>query len=51
VGHFDRRNLVILNEAHNIKDKLMKMLKVTITNKSLSKDYQENNTPIDAAGG
>ncbi|MDI6818279.1 MAG: ATP-dependent DNA helicase [Methanothermobacter thermautotrophicus] len=45
VGHFDRRNLMILDEAHNIEDKLMRRLEVTISNKRLSKDIRRTIPP------
>ncbi|MDI6702616.1 helicase C-terminal domain-containing protein [Methanothermobacter wolfeii] len=45
VGHFDRRNLMILDEAHNIEDKLMKRLEVTLSNRRLSKDIKKKIPP------
>ncbi|MCK9151067.1 helicase C-terminal domain-containing protein [Methanobacterium alcaliphilum] len=38
VGHFGKRELMILDEAHNIEDKLMKRLEVNIFNQRLKKD-------------
>lgn len=38
VGHFGKRELMILDEAHNIEDKLMKRLEVNIHNQRLKKD-------------
>lgn len=41
VGHFQKRNLMILDEAHNIEDKLMHKLELNVYNKQLQKDINE----------
>ncbi len=41
VQHFQKRNLMILDEAHNIEDKIMHKLELNIYNKQLQKDINE----------
>lgn len=41
VQHFQKRNLMILDEAHNIEDKIMHKLELNLYNKQLQKDIQE----------
>jgi len=41
VGHFGRRGLMILDEAHNIEDKLMRRLELTLNNQRLEKDVKK----------
>lgn len=41
VQHFQKRNLMILDEAHNIEDKIMHKLELNIHNKQLQKDINE----------
>ncbi|AEG19363.1 helicase C-terminal domain-containing protein [Methanobacterium paludis] len=40
VKHFGKRQLMVLDEAHNIEDKLMRRLEVNIFNNSLRKDIK-----------
>jgi Rad3-related DNA helicase len=42
VQHFQKRNLMILDEAHNIEDKIMHKLELNLYNKQLQKDIQES---------
>lgn len=42
VKHFNKRNIMILDEAHNIEDKLMHRLEVNIYNKRLEKDIKKS---------
>ena len=41
VQHFQKRNLMILDEAHNIEDKIMHKLELNIYNKQLQKDINQ----------
>ncbi|MBE6488548.1 MAG: ATP-dependent DNA helicase [Methanosphaera stadtmanae] len=41
VQHFQKRNIMILDEAHNIEDKIMHKLELNLYNKQLQKDIQE----------
>lgn len=41
VGHFGKRDIMILDEAHNIEDKLMKRLEVNLYNERLRKDINK----------
>jgi Rad3-related DNA helicase len=41
VKHFNKRRLMVLDEAHNIEDKLMQRLEVNIFNKSLENDIKK----------
>lgn len=41
VQHFQKRNLMILDEAHNIEDKIMHKLELNIYNKQLKKDLNQ----------
>ncbi len=45
VKHFAPRSLLILDEAHNIEDKLMKILEVNLYNRRLEKDIQKVISP------
>ena len=45
VKHFSPRSLLILDEAHNIEDKLMKILEVNLYNSRLEKDIQKVISP------
>ncbi len=45
VKHFSPRSLLILDEAHNIENKLMKILEVNLYNKRLEKDIQKVISP------
>jgi|GEM_PF-148742 len=40
--HFGKRELLILDEAHNIEDKLMKTMEIDIYNNQLKKDVDSN---------
>jgi Rad3-related DNA helicase len=40
VKHFGKRNLMILDEAHNLEDKLMRRLEVNLSNKRLENDIK-----------
>ena len=40
VKHFGRRSLLILDEAHNIENKLMNSLELTLSNQRLEKDIK-----------
>jgi ATP-dependent DNA helicase DinG len=42
VQHFGKRHLMILDEAHNIEDKLMRRMEVNISNKRLEKDVKKS---------
>jgi ATP-dependent DNA helicase DinG len=42
VQHFGKRNLMILDEAHNIEDKLMRRMEVHLSNKTLEKDVKKS---------
>lgn len=42
VQHFQKRNIMILDEAHNIEDKIMHKLELNIYNKQLQKDIQQS---------
>lgn len=42
VQHFQKRNIMILDEAHNIEDKIMHKLELNLYNKQLQKDIQES---------
>ncbi len=41
VGHFGKRELMVLDEAHNIENKLMQRLEVNLSNKRLEKDIKK----------
>ncbi|MBC7100652.1 MAG: ATP-dependent DNA helicase [Methanobacteriales archaeon] len=41
VGHFGKRKLMVLDEAHNIENKLMQRLEVNLSNKRLEKDIKK----------
>ncbi len=41
VKHFSPRSLLVLDEAHNIEDKIMKNLELNLTNQRLEKDIQK----------
>ncbi|RAP48967.1 MAG: ATP-dependent helicase [Methanosphaera sp. rholeuAM74] len=42
VQHFQKRNIMILDEAHNIEDKIMHKLELNIYNKQIQKDIQQS---------
>ncbi len=42
VQHFGKRNLMILDEAHNIEEKLMRRMEVTLSSKVLEKDVKKS---------
>ncbi|MDD3984666.1 MAG: ATP-dependent DNA helicase [Methanobacterium sp.] len=42
VQHFGKRNLMILDEAHNIEDKLMRRMELSLSNKMLEKDVKKS---------
>ncbi len=42
VQHFGKRHLMILDEAHNIEDKLMHRMEVTLSNKMLKTDIKKS---------
>ncbi|MDR1818959.1 MAG: ATP-dependent DNA helicase [Methanobrevibacter sp.] len=44
VKHFGKRDLLILDEAHNIEDKLMRILELNLYNKRLEKDIKKTLT-------
>ena len=44
VKHFPKRSLLILDEAHNIENKLMSTMEVTLFNRSLEKDISKTMT-------
>ena len=41
VKHFGRRNLMVLDEAHNLEDKLMRRLEVNLYNRRLDRDIKK----------
>ncbi|OED30829.1 helicase C-terminal domain-containing protein [Methanosphaera sp. WGK6] len=41
VQHFQKRNIMILDEAHNIEDKIMHKLELNLYNKQLQKDVNQ----------
>ncbi|MDR3222702.1 MAG: ATP-dependent DNA helicase [Methanobrevibacter sp.] len=41
VKHFGKRDLLILDEAHNIEDKLMRILELNLYNKRLERDIKK----------
>jgi Rad3-related DNA helicase len=45
VKHFGKRDLVILDEAHNIENKLMRILELNLYNKSLERDIKKVISP------
>ena len=45
VKHFSPRNLLILDEAHNIENKLMNTMELTLYNKRLAKDINKRINP------
>lgn len=45
VKHFPKRNLIVFDEAHNIEEKLMRRLEVTIYNERLEKDIKRTISP------
>ena len=44
VKHFGKRSLLILDEAHNIENKLMSTMEVTIYNRTIEKDIHKTMT-------
>lgn len=42
VQHFQKRNIMILDEAHNIEDKIMHKLELNISDKQLKKDINQS---------
>ncbi len=42
VQHFGKRHLMILDEAHNIEDKLMRRMELNLSNKRLEKDVKKS---------
>lgn len=42
VKHFGKRRLMVLDEAHNIEDKLMRRMEVNLYNKRLENDIQKS---------
>ncbi|MDR2873796.1 MAG: ATP-dependent DNA helicase [Methanobrevibacter sp.] len=44
VNHFGKRDLLILDEAHNIEDKLMRILELNLYNKRIEKDINKKLT-------
>ncbi|MBR7049832.1 MAG: ATP-dependent DNA helicase, partial [Methanobrevibacter sp.] len=44
VKHFGKRSLLILDEAHNIENKLMSTMEVTIYNRTIEKDISKTMT-------
>ena len=45
VKHFGPRSLLILDEAHNIEDKLMRTMEVKISNRTIEKDIKKVISP------
>ena len=45
VKHFGKRSLLILDEAHNIEDKLMKTMEINLYNRQLEKDIKKVISP------
>jgi len=45
VKHFGKRNLLILDEAHNIENKLMRSMELNLYNKRLKKDIKREINP------
>ena len=45
VKHFGKRTLLILDEAHNIEDKLMKTMEINLYNRQLEKDIKKVISP------
>ena len=45
VKHFGQRSLLILDEAHNIENKLMRILELNLYNKRLEKDIHKVISP------
>ena len=45
VKHFGKRSLLILDEAHNIENKLMATMEVTLYNRTLEKDINKRISP------
>ncbi|RBQ22687.1 hypothetical protein ALNOE001_16530 [Candidatus Methanobinarius endosymbioticus] len=46
VGHFSPRNLLILDEAHNIENKLMNTMELTLYNRRLENEIKKKINPI-----
>lgn len=51
VKHFGKRNLLILDEAHNIENKLMRSMELNLFNKRLEKDIKKNISPNTLSNG
>ena len=51
VKHFGKRNLLILDEAHNIENKLMRSMELNLYNKRLEKDIKKVISPSTLASG
>jgi len=45
VKHFSKRSLLILDEAHNIENKLMKTMEINLYNRQLEKDIKKAISP------
>ena len=45
VKHFGKRSLLILDEAHNIEDKLMRTMEINLYNRQLEKDIKKVISP------
>lgn len=45
VRHFEKRNLIVFDEAHNIEDKLMRRMEVNLLNQRLEKDIKKTIPP------
>lgn len=45
VGHFAKRSLMVLDEAHNIENKLMNRMEVNLLNQRLEKDIKKKIPP------
>ncbi len=45
VRHFGKRSLLILDEAHNIEDKLMRTMEINLYNRQLEKDIKKVISP------
>jgi Rad3-related DNA helicase len=45
VKHFAKRNFMVLDEAHNIENKLMKQMEVSLLNRRLEKDIKKTIPP------
>ncbi len=51
VKHFGKRNLLILDEAHNIENKLMRSMELNLYNKRLEKDIKKVISPNTLVNG